>query len=55
MKKVEYIEYKVIGGKNEEFTDCASCKYWELPEASCRVRACIHAFDKMYDFFEKEK
>lgn len=55
MKKIETVEIKVIGGKKEDFDDCASCKYGDLPEASCKIIGCVHAFDRLYDYFEREK
>lgn len=54
MKKYETIEIKVIGGINKDFIGCASCKYADLPEASCRIIGCIHAFTNMHDCFIKE-
>ena len=54
MKKYETIEIKVTGGKKKEFTSCADCKYWNIPETCCKAMGCIHAFDRMCDCFEKE-
>lgn len=55
MKKTDTIQFKVIGGKKKDFEDCTKCKYAEIPEASCKVMGCIHAFNKLYDCFVKEK
>ena len=49
------VEIKVVGGVNEDFTGCDDCKYTRLPISACRVMGCIHSWNSMKDFYEKDR
>lgn len=48
------VEIKVVGGVNEDFKGCDDCKYTRLPISACRVMGCIHSWNSMKDFYEKD-
>ena len=49
------VEIKVVGGVNEDFKSCDDCKYTRLPISAYRVMGCIHSWNSMKDFYEKDK
>ena len=55
MKKIKTVELDVLSDNEKDFIECASCKYSELPEMLCKARGCVHAFERLYDLFEKEQ
>ena len=50
----EIHEIIIIDGRKKDFTGCKDCKYFNLPDDGCKAMGCIHAWQMMRDYFERE-
>ena len=47
-------EFNVLDPKND-FEGCHDCKYMDIPDVACKAMGCVHAFQYLMDWYEKDK